>query len=192
MDSKNFQNLLDAASRTKGLPPLKQAEKFRGFAKILASHLPEVKGGMKKLYEYAHNLCDSMADGLKNGEATPADISQALNELVLSGADDAKMKMLEWNKALKRGEITAKETLPIGINFAFLPSLAVVKDIRWGQTYESYSENHETVSLFISAFLNGIQGKNIKEKYSLLACMRGFPGEGSIDKGIHYGNIKVE
>lgn len=35
--------------------------------------------------------------------------TQALNELVLSGADDAKMKMLEWNKALKRGEINAKE-----------------------------------------------------------------------------------
>lgn len=35
--------------------------------------------------------------------------TQALNELVLSGADDAKMKMLEWNKSLKRGEITAKE-----------------------------------------------------------------------------------
>lgn len=35
--------------------------------------------------------------------------TQALDELVLSGTDDAKMKMLEWYKALKRGEINAKE-----------------------------------------------------------------------------------
>lgn len=92
MDSKNFQNLLDAASRTKGLPPLKQAEKFKIFAKILASRLPEVKGGMKKLYEYAHNLCESMADGLKNGEATPADVSQALRELA---SLEEKAKIIE-------------------------------------------------------------------------------------------------
>jgi hypothetical protein len=81
MDSKNFQNLLDAASKTKGLPPLKQAEKFKSFAKILVSHLPGVKGSMRKLYEHAHNLCDSMADGLKNGEATSADVAQSLKEL---------------------------------------------------------------------------------------------------------------
>ncbi len=96
------------------------------------------------------------------------------------------------NLAKKSGEITAKETLPIGINFALLPSLAVIKDIRWGQTYESYSENHEMVSLFISNFLMGLQGENIGKKYSLLACIRGFPGEGAIEKGLHYGDIKVD
>jgi hypothetical protein len=35
--------------------------------------------------------------------------TQALNELIHYGSDDAKMKMLEWNKALKRGEINARE-----------------------------------------------------------------------------------
>jgi len=35
--------------------------------------------------------------------------TQALNELIHYGSDDAKMKMLEWTKALKRGEINARE-----------------------------------------------------------------------------------
>ncbi|MGC8765885.1 MAG: glycoside hydrolase family 3 protein [Brevinematia bacterium] len=93
--------------------------------------------------------------------------------------------------AKRIGEITAKETLPLGINLAFLPSLSVPKDLRWGQVYEAYSEDARMVGDFISAFLFGLQGKDISKRYALLGCVRGFAGEGAIKKGLYNGNIEI-
>ncbi|MEJ5283671.1 MAG: glycoside hydrolase family 3 protein [Brevinematales bacterium] len=93
--------------------------------------------------------------------------------------------------AEKVGLITAMETLPIGINLAFLPSLSLPIDLRWGQIYETYSENPDMVGLFIKSLLKGLQKENISNKYSLLACVRGYPGEGGLKNGIYNGNIEV-
>ncbi len=93
--------------------------------------------------------------------------------------------------AEKVGNITALETLPIGINFALLPTLSLPLDFRGGQIYETYSENPEMVGEFIKNLLKGLQKKNISEKYSLLACVRGYPGEGGLKNGIYNGNIDI-
>lgn len=41
----------------------------------------------------------------------------------------------------KIGEITAREVAVTGIDWVFAPTVAVVKDNRWGRTYEGYSSN---------------------------------------------------
>jgi beta-glucosidase len=38
------------------------------------------------------------------------------------------------------GNVTAKEILVTGLDWTFAPTIAVVRDDRWGRTYESYSE----------------------------------------------------
>ncbi len=38
------------------------------------------------------------------------------------------------------GAITAKEVAATGIDWIFAPTVAVVKDDRWGRTYEGYSD----------------------------------------------------
>ncbi|MCX7820465.1 MAG: glycoside hydrolase family 3 protein [Brevinematales bacterium] len=93
--------------------------------------------------------------------------------------------------AEKIGKITALETLPIGINLAFLPTLSIPVDLRWGQVYETYSENPDMVGKFIKHYLKGLQNENISNKYSLLACIRGYPGEGGLKNGIYNGNIEI-
>ena len=53
--------------------------------------------------------------------------------------------------------ITALEVLVTGIEWTFAPNLAVARNIHWGRTYESYSENPEIVSDYACAFIKGLQ-----------------------------------
>ncbi len=43
------------------------------------------------------------------------------------------------------GEVTAIEVAVTGIDWTFAPTVAVVRDDRWGRTYEGYSEDPEIV-----------------------------------------------
>ena len=57
----------------------------------------------------------------------------------------------------KIGRATAEEMLASGIPWNFAPVVAVVQDVRWGRTYEGYSENTEIVSSLGAAYIHGIQ-----------------------------------
>ncbi|HSL30880.1 MAG TPA: glycoside hydrolase family 3 N-terminal domain-containing protein, partial [Anaerolineales bacterium] len=57
----------------------------------------------------------------------------------------------------KIGRATAEEMLATGIPWNFAPTIAVVQDVRWGRTYEGYSENTELVSSLGTAYINGLQ-----------------------------------
>ena len=57
------------------------------------------------------------------------------------------------------GEVTALEVRATGLDWSFGPTLAVVQDIRWGRSYESYSEDPAIVRQYAAAMLTGLQGK---------------------------------
>lgn len=59
------------------------------------------------------------------------------------------------------GIATGKEVSATGIHWNFAPTLAVVQDIRWGRTYESYSENPQLVSKLGAAYIQGLQSTGI-------------------------------
>jgi beta-glucosidase len=56
------------------------------------------------------------------------------------------------------GKITATELLATNVHWTFAPSVAVAHDIRWGRTYESYSEDAELVSRLGAALIRGLKG----------------------------------
>lgn len=56
------------------------------------------------------------------------------------------------------GAATATEIAVTGIDWTFAPTLAVVRDARWGRTYESYSENPDVVAAMAGAMVEGLQG----------------------------------
>jgi beta-glucosidase len=60
--------------------------------------------------------------------------------------------------ARRIGQATAEEMLAAGVHWNFSPIVAVPQDIRWGRTYESYSEDTELVSKLGVAYLQGLQG----------------------------------
>ncbi|TAJ70800.1 MAG: glycoside hydrolase family 3 protein [Phenylobacterium sp.] len=56
------------------------------------------------------------------------------------------------------GRATANEAAAVGIDWTFGPTVAVVRDDRWGRTYEGYSEDPEVVAGYARALVTGLQG----------------------------------
>lgn len=78
----------------------------------------------------------------------------------------------------KCARITALESSAIGAYWTFAPCVAVAQDIRWGRTYESYSEDPNLVSLLGSSAIKGFQGASLSNEDSILACPKHFVGDG--------------
>jgi len=71
-----------------------------------------------------------------------------------------------------------------GIRWDFAPVLAVVSDIRWGRTYESYSQDPARVSALGAAYIRGLQGSSLSDPTSVLATAKHFVGDGSTVLGL--------
>ncbi|MGH8323618.1 MAG: glycoside hydrolase family 3 protein, partial [Steroidobacteraceae bacterium] len=86
------------------------------------------------------------------------------------------------NLVRKIGEITAREVRVTGLDWSFGPTLAVVRDIRWGRSYESYSENPEVVRVYAAAMLLGLQGvpgsPQFLDAAHVIASPKHFVGDG--------------
>lgn len=80
------------------------------------------------------------------------------------------------------GEITAREVAVTGQDWTFAPTLAVVRDDRWGRSYEGYSEDPEIVSEFASAMVIGLQGEPGTSQFldgsHVLSSAKHFIGDG--------------
>lgn len=99
------------------------------------------------------------------------------------------------NPALMRqiGEITALEVAVTGIDWVFAPTLAVVRDDRWGRTYEGYSEDPEIVRAYAGEIVKGMQGDDSNRFGSakVIATAKHFIGDGGTQNGIDQGNTVV-
>ena len=80
------------------------------------------------------------------------------------------------------GQTTAVEMAATGIYWNFAPVVAVPQDIRWGRTYEGYSENTELVSKLGAAYIKGLQNvgssPNLSAPTTVLATPKHFVGDG--------------
>ena len=94
------------------------------------------------------------------------------------------------------GEITAREVRVTGLDWSFGPTLAVVRDIRWGRTYESYSERPEIVREYASAMILGLQGKpgtpQFLDSTHVLASPKHFVGDGGTGGRDQGDNVSSE
>ena len=85
---------------------------------------------------------------------------------------------------------TAREVAATGIDWTFAPTLAVVRDDRWGRTYESFSEDPELVRAFAGPLFVGLQGAPGSAGFlgagKVLATAKHFIGDGGtggVDQG---------
>ena len=90
------------------------------------------------------------------------------------------------------GRITAVETLATGIPWIYSPVLAVVQDIRWGRTYESYGEDPDLVGELGTALLKGLQGEDLSDPTTALATVKHFVGDGGTQWGTGSSNYKID
>ena len=89
----------------------------------------------------------------------------------------------------KIARITAEEVRATGINWAFSPCVAVVQDIRWGRIYESYSEDPQLVQELGEAAVRGLQGLDLSDPISVLACAKHYAGDGGTKFGTGIGGL---
>jgi len=83
------------------------------------------------------------------------------------------------------GRATAVEMIATGIFWNFAPVVAVPQDIRWGRTYEAYSENIELVSTLGAAYIRGLQNTSPQ----VAATAKHFIGDGGTTWGTSKQNI---
>jgi beta-glucosidase len=90
------------------------------------------------------------------------------------------------------GEVTAREVAVTGLDWTFAPVVAVVRDDRWGRTYESYSEDPEIVRLYAERMVRGLQGtpgtKSFLDSSRVLATAKHFIGDGGTADGVDRGD----
>ncbi len=84
------------------------------------------------------------------------------------------------------GVATAKEVSATGIHWNFAPTLAVVQDIRWGRTYESFSEDPTLVSRLGTAYIQGLQSAGIA------ATAKHFLADGATEFGSASGSYLLD
>jgi len=100
------------------------------------------------------------------------------------------------NLIRKIGEITAREVRITGLDWSFGPTLAVVRDIRWGRSYESYSEDPEIVRQYATAMMLGLQGRpgtaQFLDASHVIASPKHFVGDGGTDGKDQGDNLSSE
>ena len=91
----------------------------------------------------------------------------------------------------KIAAITATEVMVTGIDWVFAPTVAVVRDDRWGRTYEGYSEDPEIVKEYSAAIVKGLQGhadKDFLGDSRVISTVKHFLGDGGTEGGDDQGN----
>ena len=81
------------------------------------------------------------------------------------------------------GKATAEEMLVTGINWNFAPALSVVQDIRWGRSYEGFSENPEIHQNLTQSIILGMEENGVS------ATAKHFVADGGTSGGVDQGNV---
>ena len=105
------------------------------------------------------------------------------------------------NLVYQIGQVTAVEMAAIGIRWNFSPVVAVPQDIRWGRTYEAYSEDTALTAELGAAYIKGLQSlpasyqKAEAQSIFVLATPKHYLGDGGTTFGsstFRYGNASPD
>ncbi len=93
------------------------------------------------------------------------------------------------------GEVTAKEIRVTGQEWTFAPTIAVVRDDRWGRTYEGYSEDPAVTASYTGQLIEGIQGvpgeADFLQGPHVIATAKHFLGDGGTTNGKDQGDNEM-
>jgi beta-glucosidase len=79
------------------------------------------------------------------------------------------------------GEATARQVRVTGQDWTFAPTLAVVRDDRWGRSYEGYAEQPSITRAYAREIVQGLQAQG------LVATAKHFIGDGGTERGVDQG-----
>ena len=88
--------------------------------------------------------------------------------------------------------LTTNDVLDSGFNWSFMPTIAIVKDYRWGRTYESFSENPVLMKAYARAYIEGAQEIEHGRITGTLSTAKHFIGDGETEYGQDEGYTYTE
>ncbi len=98
-----------------------------------------------------------------------------------------------WNPEVVRAgaHISAVEAASTGVNWTFAPMIDIARDARWGRIAESLGEDPYLASALGVAMVEGFQGDDLADKYTIAACAKHFAGYGESESGRDYATTNI-
>ncbi len=87
--------------------------------------------------------------------------------------------------------VSAKESAVSGIHLTFAPMSDLSRDPRWGRVMESTGEDKYLNSLCTRAMVEGFQGEELSNQYSIGACVKHFAAYGLPEGGRDYNTVEI-
>ena len=92
----------------------------------------------------------------------------------------------------KMAYLDGQDSLITGFNWAYIPTVAIAQDFRWGRTYESFGQNPALVKNMAQQFIAGLQAvHSVKGEPKLtgpVATVKHFIGDGATQYGLDEGD----
>ena len=86
---------------------------------------------------------------------------------------------------------TAVEATNDGVHWTFTPMLDLCRDPRWGRIIEGTGEDPFVGASVAKAVVKGLQGDNLAERDSMLACAKHYIGYGASEGGRDYHRTEI-
>lgn len=91
--------------------------------------------------------------------------------------------------------VTAHELTVSGHDWTFAPTLAVPQDLRWGRSYEGFSEDAEIVKSYGDRIVYGLQGHFGEADFMgdgrVISSAKHFLADGATENGVDQGNALI-
>ena len=91
--------------------------------------------------------------------------------------------------------VTAHELTVSGHDWTFAPTLAVPQDIRWGRSYEGFSEDAQIVKSYGNRIVYGLQGRIGEADFMgdgrVISSAKHFLADGATEKGVDQGDALI-
>nr|WP_321408016.1 beta-glucosidase BglX [uncultured Carboxylicivirga sp.] len=98
-----------------------------------------------------------------------------------------------WDPELARlsASVAAKEAAANGLQWTFAPMVDVGRDARWGRVMEGAGEDTYLGSAFAKARVQGFQGDDLSNEYTIAACAKHFAGYAFSESGRDYNAVEI-
>jgi beta-glucosidase len=98
-----------------------------------------------------------------------------------------------WNPdiAKRDAHLAAMEAASQGTKWTFAPMVDIARDPRWGRITEGSGEDPYLGSIMAAARVEGFQGDNLKDPYSIAACAKHYVAYGGAEGGRDYNTVDI-
>lgn len=95
--------------------------------------------------------------------------------------------------AAEAARVTAHEALATGVEWTFAPTLAVARDVRWGRTHESFSEDPAVAAAYAGRIVAALQDASDGSlgPDGVAACPKHWVGDGATRGGVDQGDARL-